>query len=120
MESSLKICGRVLVILFLMCVGAWLNAQLVGAGTYVYLVLYLVYFLIGVTVGTMINPRFTKGNNKWVYFIPVIIFAVIGAQWFFYPLFSLAALPFGVGNYILQFSYLSWSLVGIFANLAFR
>ncbi|WP_027400352.1 hypothetical protein [Anaerovorax odorimutans] len=120
MEATLKICGRVLLILILMIIGAWLNAQLVGAGSYVYLVLYIVYFLVGICVGTMINPRFTKGNNKWVYFIPVVVFAVIGAQFFFYPLIPIASLPYGIGNYLMQFSYLSWTLVGIFANLAFR
>lgn len=120
MSTAIKLFGRVLIILLLMIVGAWLNSQLNGAGAYMYLVLYIVYFLIGITIGTTINPRFTKGNNKWLYFIPVAIFAIIGAQWFFYPLFSLSVLPWGIGNYLLQFSYLSWSLVGIFANLAFR
>lgn len=120
MSTSLKICGRVLVMLFLMAVGAWLNGRLSDSGSYTYFVLYIVYFLIGITLATTINPRFTKGNNKWVYFIPVAVFAIVGAQWFFYPIFSLSSLPFGIGNYVMQFSYLSWALVGFFANLAFR
>lgn len=120
MSTSLKICGRVLVMLFLMAVGAWLNGRLSDKGSYTYFVLYIVYFLIGITLATTINPRFTKGNNKWVYFIPVAVFAIVGAQWFFYPVFSVASLPFGIGNYVMQFSYLSWALVGFFANLAFR
>ncbi|MBR0598304.1 hypothetical protein [Sinanaerobacter chloroacetimidivorans] len=124
MSNTMRLLVRTLLILVLMVLGAWLNAQLGqaagGLGSLSYIVMYIVYLLIGITVGSMVNPRFTKPKNKWVYFIPIVIFAVIGAQWFFYPLFSVASLPWGIGNYLLQFSYLSWSLVGVFLSLAFR
>jgi hypothetical protein len=124
MSNTMRLLVRTLLILVLMVLGAWLNAQLGqaagGLESLSYIVMYIVYLLIGITVGSMVNPRFTKPKNKWVYFIPIVIFAVIGAQWFFYPLFSVASLPWGIGNYLLQFSYLSWSLVGVFLSLAFR
>lgn len=124
MSNTMRLLVRTLLILVLMVLGAWLNAQLGqaagGLGSLSYIVMYIVNLLIGITVGSMVNPRFTKPKNKWVYFIPIVIFAVIGAQWFFYPLFSVASLPWGIGNYLLQFSYLSWSLVGVFLSLAFR
>lgn len=127
MSNTMKLLARTLIILVLMVIGAWLNAQL-GQSAYSggslgfisFIVMYIVYLLIGITIGSMVNPRFTKPKNKGVYFIPVLIFALIGAQWFFYPLFSIAALPWGIGSYLLQFSYLSWSIVGVFLSLAFR
>ena len=127
MSNAMKLCVRTLVILALIVIGAWLNAQLGQSafssnnlGSVSYIVMYIVYFLIGITIGTMVSPRFTKNKNKFVYIIPVLVFAIIGAQWFLYPLFSIASLPFGIGNYLLQFSYLSWTIVGVFLNQAFR
>lgn len=123
MPNTMKLLARTFIVLLLMVIGAWLNAQLgqsAGLGPMSFIVIYVVYLLIGVTLGSAVNPRFTKTKNKWIYIIPVVIFAIIGAQWFFYPIFSIAALPFGVGSYLLQFSYLSWAIVGLFINLAFR
>ena len=127
MSNAMKLCVRTLIILAFMVIGAWLNAQLGQSGFssnnlgfVSYIVMYFVYFLIGITIGTMVSPRFTKNKNKWIYIIPVLIFALIGAQWFFYPFFPIAALPWGVGNYLLQFSYISWTIVGIFLNQAYR
>lgn len=126
MSNTMKLFARTLVILALMVIGAWLNAQLgitgisSNLGSISFIVMYIVYFLIGITIGSMVSPRFTKNKNKWVYIIPVLIFAIIGAQWFFYPFFSMASLPWGIGNYLLQFSYLSWTIVGVFINQAFR
>ncbi|MEL7654758.1 MAG: hypothetical protein AAGU75_02490 [Bacillota bacterium] len=127
MSNSMKLLARTLIILALMVVGSWLNGQLAqfnsSTGQFGYLsfaAMYVVYLLIGITMGAIVNPRFTKAKNKWIYVIPILIFAVIGAQWFFSPIFSVASLPFGVGNYLMQFSYLSWTMVGFFLNLAFR
>ena len=127
MSNSMKLLARTLIILALMVVGSWLNGQLAqfnsAAGQWgflSYIAMYTVYLLIGLTVGTIANPRFTKPKNKWIYVIPILIFALIGAQWFLAPIYSVAALPFGIGNYLMQFSYLSWTMVGFFLSLAFR
>ena len=127
MSNSMKLLTRTLIILVLMVIGSWLNSQLAQFnsstgqfGFVSFVAMYVVYLLIGITVGTMINPRFTKPNNKWIYVIPILIFAVIGAQWFFSPIFVVSSLPFGIGNYLMQFSYLSWTMVGFFLNLLFR
>ena len=127
MSNSMKLLARTFVILALMVIGSWLNGQLVQFnsstgqfGFVSFVAMYVVYLLIGITVGTFVNPRFTKAKNKWIYVIPILIFAVIGAQWFFSPIFSVATLPFGTGNYLMQFSYLSWTMVGFFLNLLFR
>lgn len=127
MSNSMKLLTRTLIILALMVIGSWLNSQLAqfnsATGQFGFIsfaVMYVVYLLIGITIGTIANPRFTKAKNKWIYVIPILIFALIGAQWFFIPLFNVASLPFGIGNYLLPFSYLSWTIVGFFLNLAFR
>lgn len=127
MSNSVKLLARTFIILVLMVIGSWLNGQLAQFnsstgqfGFVSFAAMYVVYLLIGITVGTIVNPRFTKAKNKWIYVIPILIFAVIGAQWFFSPIFSVATLPFGMGNYLMQFSYLSWTMVGFFLNLLFR
>jgi len=127
MPNSMRLIARTLIILVLMAAGSWLNGQLAQFnsstgqfGFVSFAVMYVIYLLIGVVVGTTANPRFTKTKNKWVYVIPIAVFALIGAQWFFSPLFNVATLPFGVGTYLLQFSYLSWAIVGFFLSLAFR
>ena len=114
-------------ILVLMAAGSWLNNQLdqfnssTGQlGFLSFAAMYIVYFLIGIALGSTANPRFTKAKNKWIYLIPILLFALIGAQWFFSPLFNVASLPFGIGDHLLQFSYLSWGLVGYFLNLSLR
>jgi hypothetical protein len=123
----MKLIARAVVILLFMVAGSWLNAQLVQIssstgkfGSLTFIIMYIVYLLIGLTLGSMVSPRFTKAKNKWVYFIPVLIFALIGAQWFFAPVFSVASLPFGIGGYLMQFSYLSWTIAGVLLSLAFR
>lgn len=128
MSNAVKLLLRTAIILVLMVIGAWLNAQFGqsaggisgGSSFKSFIFLYVVYLLIGITAGSMVNPRFSKNKSKWIHLIPVVIFALIGAQWFFYPLFSVASLPWGIGGYLLQFSYLSWTLSGIFLNLSFR
>ncbi len=127
MSNTMKLFTRTLIILLLMIIGSWLNGQLIQynattgqLGTLTFIAMYVVYLLIGITVGTVANPRFTKAKNKWVYAVPIIIFALIGAQWFFLPLYNVATLPFGIGNYLMQFSYLSWAIVGFFLSIASR
>ncbi|MDF2654337.1 MAG: hypothetical protein K0R19_811 [Bacillota bacterium] len=127
MSNSMKLIARTLIILVLMAAGSWLNNQLdqfnssTGQlGFLSFAAMYAVYFLIGIALGSTANPRFTKAKNKWVYFIPMILFALIGTQWFFSPLFNVSSLPFGIGAHLLQFSYLSWGLVGYFLNLSLR
>jgi hypothetical protein len=80
----------------------------------------VIYFLIGVLLGSTANPRFTKAKNKAVYAIPILIFAAIGALSLLYAPLHAAAWPFGIGGYLLNFSNLSWSIVGFFLSLSFR
>lgn len=127
MSNSMKLLARTLIILVLMVAGSWLNGQLAqinsSTGDFRWVpiaAMYAVYLLIGVTIGTVANPRFTKAKNKWVYVLPILIFAVIGAHWFLSPFFSVASLPLGIGAHLMQFSYLSWTVVGFFLNLASR
>lgn len=127
MSNSMKLISRALIILVLMAAGSWLNNQLdqfnssTGQlGFLSFAAMYVVYFLIGIALGSTASPRFTKAKNKWIYVIPILLFALIGAQWFFSPFFNVASLPFGIGAHLLQFSYLSWGLVGYFLNLSLR
>lgn len=120
MSNSMKLLLRVLAILVLMIAGAWVNAQGMLTGVAASISVYAVYLLIGVTLGSTANPRFTKPKNKWIYMIPILIFAVIGALSFLYTLLHAGAWPLGIGNYLLNFSALAWTVTGVFVSLAFR
>ena len=120
MSNSMKLLVRVLIILALMIVGSWLNAQGMLAGLAASIAVYAVYLLIGITLGSTANPRFTKPKNKWLYLIPIMIFVMIGALNLLYALLHAGAWPFGIGNYLLNFSALSWTIAGVFISLAFR
>ncbi len=120
MSNSMKLLTRTLIILALMVVGSWLNGQLAMPGYTSSIAIYAVYLLIGILLGSMANPRFTKAKNKWIYVIPILIFAIIGALLMLYPLLHVAAWPFGLGTYLLEYSNLSWSIVGFFLSIAFR
>lgn len=103
-----------------MIAGSWLNSQPALPGLASSIAAYAVYLLIGIILGSVANPRFTKSKNKWFYILPVLIFAVIGALPMLYQLLHAAAWPFGIGAYLLGFSNLSWTIVGFFLSLAFR
>lgn len=120
MSNSMKLLTRTLIILVLMIAGSWLNSQQALAGAAFNIVLYTVYLLIGITLGGTANPRFTKAKNKWIYVIPILIFAVIGALSMLYSLLHVAVWPFGIGNALTAFSNLAWTIVGFFLTIAFR
>ena len=120
MSNSMKLLTRTLIILVLMIAGAWLNAQGALTGLAASLAVYAVYLLIGITLGSTANPRFTKGKNKWIYIIPILIFVVIGMLNIFYTLLHAGAWPFGIGNYLLNYSALSWTITGVLASIALR
>lgn len=120
MSNSFKLLTRTLILLALMIVGSWLSGQLELPGYAANIAIYAVYLLIGITLGGMANPRFTKAKNKWIYVIPVLIFAVIGSLAMLYSLLHVAVWPFGIGNALMEFSSLSWAIVGFFLSLAFR
>ena len=112
-----------------MIAGAWLNDQAAHSyyaadpgilGSFSVVPVYVVYLLVGVTLGSMVNPRFTKSKSKWIYMIPILVFAIIGALMFLYPLLHVGAWPFGIGIALLEFSNLSWTIAGFFLSLAFR
>ncbi len=117
---------RTLLIVVCMIVGAFLDAQLniyAGAsGNLLFLAsiaTYIVYFAVGVTLGTIFNPRLTKNNQKMIYLFPIIIFIIIGVT----PLFNLVMPMLAINRftiYLKQFTYLSWTIVGAFTALIFR
>jgi hypothetical protein len=116
----MKLLTRTLIILLLMVIGAWLVSQQALSGITASIAIYAVYLLIGFVLGSTANPRFTKAKNKWIYIFPILIFVVIGALSFLSPLLHAAAWPFGIGNYLMQYSALSWTAAGFFLSIAFR
>ena len=116
----MKLLARTLIILVLMIVGSWISAQGVLSGIAGSIAVYAVYLLIGITLGSTANPRFTKAKNKWIYMIPILIFAVIGMLNLLYSLLHAGSWPFGIGNYLMSFSALSWTIAGVLTSLAFR
>jgi hypothetical protein len=120
MSNSMKLLTRTLIILVLMIIGAWLIGQLTLPEFASGITVYAVYLLIGIILGSTANPRFTKTKNRWIYVLPILIFAVIGALSLLYALLHVAAWPFGIGAYLLNFSNLSWTVTGFFLSLAFR
>lgn len=120
MSNSLKLLTRLLIIPALMIIGSWLSAQMLLPEVVSGIIIYAVYLLIGVTLGSVTNPRFTKSKNKWIYVLPIFIFSVIGALPILYSLLHVAAWPFDIGSYFLNFSNFSWTIVGFFLSLAFR
>lgn len=117
---------RTLLIVVCMIVGAFLDAQIniyAGAsGNLVFLAniaTYIVYLAVGVTLGTMFNPRFTKNKQKMIYIIPIAIFVIIGVT----PLLNLVMPALSINRftkYLRQFTYLAWAIVGMFCSLVFR
>jgi hypothetical protein len=82
-------------------------------------VMYLIYLIIGIVAGSMMGPRFAKGKNKYGYLFPLLLFLLIGIAPVLY--YYLPQMPFPViGQSMDQFTYLSWSFVGIYSNLIFR
>jgi len=117
---------RTLLIVICMIVGAFLDAQIniyAGAsGNLVFLAnmaTYLVYLAIGVTLGTMFNPRHTKNKQKMIYLVPIAIFVIIGVT----PLLNIVMPALSINRftkYLRQFTYLAWTIVGTFCALVFR
>lgn len=120
MSNSMKLLTRTLIILVLMVIGSWLQSQQALAGTTAGIAAYAVYLLIGVVLGSVANPRFTKAKNKWIYILPILIFGTVGSLHMLYPLLHVAAWPFGIGNYLAGFSNLAWTIVGFFVSVSLR
>ncbi len=112
MPNSLKLITRTLIIILLMIAGA-IVSELASV------ILYIVYFIIGIAAGTMVSPRFTKQKNKFVYLFPTIVFILIGIAPLAYSVFTVLPFPW-IGTYLSQFTLLSWSLSGLFFSQAFR
>lgn len=117
---------RTLLITICMIVGAWLNVQIniyAGAsGNLLFLAsvaMYIVYFVIGIVLGTMFNPRLTKNSQKLIYLFPIVVFIIIGVT----PLLSIVAPMLAINRYtqyLKLFTYLAWTIVGTFVALVFR
>lgn len=120
MSNSMKLLTRTLIILLLMVIGSWISGQLALSGIAASVAIYAVYLLIGIVLGSTANPRFTKAKNKWIYILPILVFAVIGALSFLSPWLHAAAWPFGIGSYLMQYSSLSWTATGFFLSIALR
>ena len=126
MQNTMKLITRTLIVIALMIVGAWLSATLGAKGGSVgptaelaSVIVYIVYFAIGIGAGSMVSPRFTKQKNKFVYLFPVIVFVLIGIAPLAYSVFTVLPFPM-IGTYLVQFSLLCWTLAGLFFTLAFR
>lgn len=124
MPNTMKLIVRTLLIVLLMVLGTWLNQQLSiyanASGNLRFvssITMYMVYLILGILVGSMVSTRFTK--NKYVYLFPVFIFLVIAIAPLLYLLLPLLPFPW-IANYLSQFTYVSWTLTGVFLALAFR
>jgi len=126
MSNAVKLFVRSVIILILFVIGSWLNVQFAQPGFFMTgsfippLVTYIVYFLIGIMIGSMVSPRFSKNRSKGIHLIPIVIFAIIGFQWFYSSIFSFTLLPWGIGDNLLQFAGISWTIVGVFTSQLFR
>lgn len=120
MSNTMKLFTRILIILALMIIGSWLSGQMILPDLAASITIYAVYLLIGIMLGSMANPRFTKTKSKWVYVIPILIFVVIGAMQMLYSPLHVAAWSFGIGEYLLNFSTPAWAIAGFFLSLCFR
>jgi len=116
----MKLLTRTFLLLLLMLAGSWIGNQQILSGLAASVAVYAVYLLIGIVLGSMASPRFTKAKNKWIYILPILIFAAIGALMQLSPWLHAASWPFGVGNSLLAYSNLSWSIAGFFLSLALR
>ncbi len=124
MSNTMKLFVRTLLVIIFMVFGTWLNQQLAiyasASGNLKFvssITMYLVYLAIGLVIGSMISMRFAK--NKYVYLVPVFLFLIIGAAPLLYSFFPLLPFP-QIINYLAQFTYLAWTIVGIFLALVFR
>lgn len=127
MSNTMKLILRTLLIILLMVLGSWISIQIniyaAASGNLKFLAsiaMYIVYFIIGVTVGSMVNGRFTKPKNKYWNLFPIIIFVIIGVTQLLYWIVPTLPLIGWIVKYLAQFTYLSWSIVGVFCALAFR
>ncbi len=120
MSNTVKLLIRTLLILVLMIIGSWINSRLTLPDYPSIVTGYAVCLLIGILLGSMANPRFTKAKNKWIYILPILVFGMIGALMFLSPFLHVAAWPFGIGSYLAGFSSLSWTITGFFLSLALR
>lgn len=127
MSNTMKLILRTLLIILLMVLGSWISIQIniyaAASGNLRFLAsiaMYIVYFIIGVTIGSMVNGRFTKPKNKYWNLFPIIIFVIIGVTQLLYWIVPTLPLIGWIVKYLAQFTYLSWSIVGVFCALAFR
>lgn len=117
---------RTLFIVVCMIVGAFLDAQIAiyagASGNLLFLAsiaTYIVYFAVGVTLGTMFQPRLTKNNQRMIYLFPILVFILIGMT----PLLPMVAPMLSIHRftrYLKQFTYLSWTIAGTFVAIVFR
>lgn len=126
MSNGLKLAGRTLLILALMIVGSWMNHQLdiyaAASGnlkTLASIAMYIVYAMIGMAAGSMVSPRFVKSRNKGLYVFPIFCFIVIGVSQLLYYFAPMLPFPW-IASYLSQFTYVAWTLAGLFCAQAFR
>lgn len=127
MSNTMKLIVRTLLVILMMVLGSWLSIQIniyaAASGNLKFLAsiaMYIVYFIIGVILGSMVNGRFTKPKNKYWNLFPIIVFVIIGVTQLLYWIVPTLPLIGWIVKYLAQFTYLSWSIVGLFCALAFR
>lgn len=127
MSNTMKLCIRTGIILVLMIIINWLKGAItMNDGLFSTLphyvrtiLIYLPYFLMGITAGTMVSPRFANKKKNWVYMIPTVLFLILALSPYLAPLIPVAI----IGKAVLYFGSLvplSWVLVGLFASQSFR
>lgn len=127
MSNTMKLIVRTLLIVLLMAAGSWLSIQIniyaAASGNLKFLAsiaMYIVYFIIGVTLGSMTNSRFAKPKNKYIHLFPILIFVVIGVTQLLFWIVPTLPLIGWIASYLSQFTYLSWTMTGVFCALTFR
>lgn len=126
MSHTMKLVIRTLLTLGLMIVAAYLIPKLstpIDGGKHAFLLSnlpqYLVYLALGLTTGSMVGPRFSKGRNPYGYLFPLLVFLLIALAPVLYLYLSFLPVP-AIGQFLLSFTNLAWCFVGLFVSLLFR
>ncbi len=125
MSNSMKLIIRTLLIAVILVVGSWLASILrstaitTGLSYLPSVVVCLSYILAGVTLGTMVSPKFNR-KNRWIYLFPIAVFLIIAMTPILYYLAPFLHIPSFAVNVLADCTRLAWALVGFFLALAFE
>lgn len=126
MSNSMKLIVRTLLIAVILVIGSWISMQLHhyvgGSSQFAWLpsaITVASYILAGITLGTMVSPRFTK-KNRWVYLFPIVVFLIISMTPMLYYLAPFLNIPHYAVQVLSNCTALSWTMTGVFLSLAFQ